>query len=500
MNGTIIQELLIGLGWDLSGLDTGQVNSKIGNVLATITKGLLSSAALKSLKEFVDSVAQATTELSNMAHEANTTEQAVLQIGGATKVFGGDINSITGTFKSLKSAMVDESLLKGDRTFARLGISVVSAGGKLRDTKSVLTDLNRRFQGLSQVRQLDIASKLGIDDATLRLIQQTPDEFDRIIDRQKFLNVVTDEQVKKSREYTKAQGELADSFESVKRAAAESLMPALTNVYYELSRISQWATQYGDNIKRMFIALSIVILSVATPAIISLAAAAWSAAAAFIVINAIPIAIGAALASLYLIVQDIWGYFNGEESYFVGWWQWFMSVIMADWGRITGFFKAIWNGMKAAWDAVKSKATGVFTGLKEKAQPILEFFNKLKSAAAKIWADPIGEIKRIFESIMQTVKAKIDELVQAFLNSPLGKFIQQTTEKIQGLFKGDAPGLAPGMQPIPKTTNAPTKFGPTAMNVGTVNINVPSGDPAVVAKASQDGLLKAMQSATLMRA
>lgn len=501
MKGTIIQEFLIGLGWDLSGLNPGEVDQKVGNALANIAKAMLSSQALKSLKEFVDTIAQATTELSNMAHEANTSAQNVLQIGGATKVFGGDAQTAAGTLKSLRGLMTDEALFRGDRVFARLGISIVGANGSLRDTTDVLRDVNKRFQGLSQVRQLELAGKLGLDEATLRLVQQAPAEFDRLIDRQKFLNVLTDEQVQESREYTKAQGELGDAFESVKRILAEDLMPPLTAFYYELSRIAQWAAQHGENIKRIFVAISIIILTVATPALWGLAAAIGAAAVAFIALNAIPIAIGVALAALYLIVQDLWGYFNGEESVLGEWWEGFTDTMLKFWGKMTGYFKKVWNDMKAAWDSIKSKATGVFSGLKEKAQPILDFFAKIKSAASKIWADPIGEIKRIFESIMQTVKAKIEELVKAFTESPLGKFIQQTTDSIKSFFSGgENKGLPSGALPVPppKASN-PTAFGPTAkMTVGTVNINVPSGDPMQVKTAVDDGLFSALQRSALL--
>jgi len=179
---------------------TDQTANKMANGFGTLiaTAGgaltaLLSFAALsKGISQtsaYVDNLSKTADMYGVNANELAAYQDVIVKSGGSVSGFQSVISSLNGSF--------NEFITTGNTGILpymqQLGISMVDADGKARDVLDTLPEIADSFAGMSKAESSGFGKKLGLDDATIRLLQQGRAEVEKQVNSQKKLFSMTKE-------------------------------------------------------------------------------------------------------------------------------------------------------------------------------------------------------------------------------------------------------------------------------------------------------------------
>ena len=180
------------------------------------------------------------------------------------------------------------------------------------------------FSKLSRFRALQYGKILGLDEATILLLQQGRREVEAVIQRQRELGVVSQQNIEDSRKFRIAQNELDTSFRGLYLTLSTTLIPIFTRFYNFLVPIIQYITLHKDAVIGAFIGIGIAAGLMLLP---------------FIIANATIIAIGAAVVGLIALFaiayEDIKAFLEGNNS--------LTGDVLKKWPLIGGTIRGVAN-------------------------------------------------------------------------------------------------------------------------------------------------------------
>ena len=158
------------------------------NLSGLLTVGALTSRTLKEAAQAED--------LGRFAERLNQNVEEVSTWGKIIEHTGGTAAGFRGTLESLTNTLTDFAITGGGaaaETFARLGINAFDANGQLKTALELLPEIADSFGQLSREESVNLGRRLGLDNATILLLQRGRDEVEALTRRQQQLGVVTQE-------------------------------------------------------------------------------------------------------------------------------------------------------------------------------------------------------------------------------------------------------------------------------------------------------------------
>ena len=175
----------------------------------------------------------------------------------------------------------------------------VSAGLAIK----MLPQLADAFKRLGNYRSQYYGKILGLDEATILLLQQGRREVESIIKQIKELSTVTEKDIEISNKNKIAQLQLSLAFRSLYLSLAQEVIPVLTKMYNNLVPIVEYIKDHKDLVIGAFIGIGIAAALMLAP---------------FVIANAAIIGTGIAIATLIglfaIAYEDIKAYVEGNQS------------------------------------------------------------------------------------------------------------------------------------------------------------------------------------------
>lgn len=317
MADNVVETILVKLGLDASSYnrDTEKAikqNDKLTkstedadkNVLAlgkTLAKVFGGIAAFAGLKNLIDDVQKLNDELyfleKNLGMSATT-----LKAWQGAAAGGGSASGMTESMKSLNMAMND-FVIMGDTSLLpymnSLGVAMVDANGKLRDTDKVMLDLADSFSKMDREQAFSLASKMGIDEGTFNTLAQGREEMEKMIAYQKTMYKSSEQELKVSRELAKNRALLGSHWESLKMMVANALMPLFLKMSEVLLGMFDYLQKNQRTVQAVIKGIAFAIGAVLIPVMVSAAASATAMLLPFAPLIATVTALGAAFGLLY---------------------------------------------------------------------------------------------------------------------------------------------------------------------------------------------------------
>lgn len=162
-------------------------------------------ASFEKVKEFIEGNIEAATQLQHFSQSIGENIEEVSAWGDAVKRVGGSSEAFEGTVRQLSESFAMVEATGHSRIkpfFDELKIQLLDVNHHARSVFDVLPEIAERFEHIARSQSFGIGEKLGIDPATILLLQKGRVEVEKAIQRQKELGVVTE-----------AQGELWEKFE-----------------------------------------------------------------------------------------------------------------------------------------------------------------------------------------------------------------------------------------------------------------------------------------------
>ena len=138
-----------------------ETDKVVGNVTKTIARWFSVMAVATGVAKMIDEVQRLNDELFHLEKNLGMSSETIKNWQGAAGAMGGSADGMTNSIKSLNMGMND-FVIMGDTSLLpfmnALGVGMVDAQGKLRDTDQVMLDLADSFSKMDREQAFSIAS------------------------------------------------------------------------------------------------------------------------------------------------------------------------------------------------------------------------------------------------------------------------------------------------------------------------------------------------------
>lgn len=248
-----------------------------------------------------------------MAKSANMAADEFQKLAIASQRFGGSREGAAGMMAGLASQI--QALRLGQSAPLQdaaiyYGLNLQGKDGGLATGNELLRNVAATMERLDTAAQLDLGRRIGLDEATIRILQQGVAAFDEEMARAEKRSIFTADDLKRAQEFEKSTRDLQLSMQSLWAEVARWLLPAVQSLTEYATQAFDYLTEHADAVKAALTGIAVIMAAIAVS---SLAAfAPWVGTAALIA------AIGAAIILLY---EDFMVFVNGGESALAPFWQ-----------------------------------------------------------------------------------------------------------------------------------------------------------------------------------
>lgn len=239
---TVIDELVTLLGVDIKA-DVLPKIQKFGSVLDGVSRymTMVSAATLAaagSILYFTEKSASASAEISKLSQLTGVSTKNIQGMMFAIEQAGGNAESMTADIMNLTMSMSSPIPGEFNQGLFMMGVSVRKANGELKSADEVLMNVADRMQGMSAARQLQWASKIGISNDTLLLLQQGRGEIERLKKQAENIpTIVSEEGIKNSREFVTQLKLVRRIMSYIGQEATSAAGPALKSI---VTSFTEW--------------------------------------------------------------------------------------------------------------------------------------------------------------------------------------------------------------------------------------------------------------------
>lgn len=255
----IIDSLLVALGFDVDKDGIAEFEKRVEEARDTVLSMVAAAgAAAAAVGAFVTTVAGRVDELGDFADRNEVAIEALQELGHAAQMEGSGIEALMSSIEGLNK-VTGEAVLgigRGAKTFETLGFKARDARGKVKSVDQMLEEVSERMKTMSRQEALGMAGKLGIDASLVPLLQKGAERMRELREEARAFGVASEEDAKKA-------GALSDEIDRMKFLAqslgvklATELMPIVTRIF---ERFKDWYLQNKEIIQqRLQVALAII--------------------------------------------------------------------------------------------------------------------------------------------------------------------------------------------------------------------------------------------------
>ena len=316
-------------------------------------------------------------ELGNLSRAVRENAEDLQAWGEAVKREGGTAEGFNSTVKRLSDDLMSIPLTGGNSPLlgglTRLGVQFRNLDGSMRKPLAVLKDLSARFQGMSAAQSLAIGKKLGLDEATIRLLQKGRKGLDELLVKYKELGVMSNQDIKTGERLKKMFQDYQQVITALGLRFIRFFLPAAEKVSQWLTTAAKWIQQHGRIVESTILAISLAITGYLAPALLKLA------------FNPVVLGLTAIAALITLVIEDMMAFREGADSVT---------------GDVVEYFNNVWTAIKEIGAAI-AELWGSFLaipGVSEALDFIITPFRWLKELVS--WL--IDGVSTLFEKIAGT--------------------------------------------------------------------------------------------------
>ena len=301
-------------------------SNSLGKSLLSMVGGFVGAAASGfALSTFVNVIASAkdyTIALENTSNQLGIARDELSAFHRVAEQNGGTMDEFNSSIVNLNEK-INELGNSADTIISpalnRFGISLKDTNGVLKTSTELMPELADMFSQISKQESANIGKKLGLDNATIRMLQMGRAELDEQIKTQKELFSVTDEQVEIFQRFDKTLAQNKQAFRYLGTELGATVMPILEFFIKKINGGIEFLAKHKDFAVGVIIALSGAITAYALPSMIRLGIATVTAFAPFYLIGAV---IAGAAVTIGLLYEDLMVFLEGGTSGFQNMLEW----------------------------------------------------------------------------------------------------------------------------------------------------------------------------------
>ena len=281
-------------------------------------------AAGTGLLKLAEEARKANDELNFLSKNLGMSSGEVKAWQGAAAAMGGSAQGMAGDMKALNSSMND-FVMTGESSmlpmFNTLGVSMVDAQGKVRDTNEVLLDVADSFSKMDREQAALMGQKMGFDEGTINTLLQGRDAMQEMVNYHKQMYTSNKQEMEASRKLSENQAKMSAHWDSMKLMMGNAIIPLLVKLSGIALKFFEFLQRHQKTVKAVFEGMAIFLGMLVVPLLGKALVAALLFMAPFAPFILVVGAIGAAFIALY---EDYKTWAEGGESLF-------------NWGAFSGY-------------------------------------------------------------------------------------------------------------------------------------------------------------------
>lgn len=385
----ILEQFKIVLGLDDKPLQDGLKKSESSlKSFGKVFGGLIASYfSYEIFRGVILGFADFNTKLSQSIDLTGGSIESISAMGNALKRFGGDTQSVISSMESLNSSLQEAKF--GGGALIELSKRYGLAFSPFASAEDTIKSLASQMGNYSRETRVAIGRTLGLDDSLIRAFADGGDELERLIKKQKELGVITDEDVKISKQFNNAWLDLQDMFSALMRDISRVVLPIFTKLFGFLYDFVELIRSHKQLVLGFFIAIGV--------ALIPIVAAFVKMAVASVVAFAPVYAVIGALATVLIVLEDIYYYFKG-------------------WDSVTGQLVEKFPALASVLEFIKPLVMGIFDTfdgivnfLKD---PSWSNFADIFKIAGKALIDFSANIRKVFHALLDEMGGLFESLAK----------------------------------------------------------------------------------------
>lgn len=304
-------------------------------------------AAVFAVTSLLSQSSQIVEQTDNLAKFSRAIGENVGEVQAWTEAVvraGGEVSGFESSIEQLNEKVVDAAVKGFNEVipfFNQLGISIVDVNGKTKSTLQLLPELAESFEKLTEGQALGFGRKLGLDRGTVLLLMQGREEVEKLVERQRQLGVVSDEQARAVEAFVDQWADFKQLSTTIARGIIVSLIPTINDILRAVEKFTFFLMDNENLVTGFFVGLGTVISVYLLPQMAALAKWTILVAAPFLLWAAL---IGGVIAAIALLYDDMVAFMNGNDSVIeqvIKQWNSFIDTIMEAINAVKEFFGSV---------------------------------------------------------------------------------------------------------------------------------------------------------------
>lgn len=409
---------------------TEQLGESFNDLISSAREAIFQLIGFGALTAGLINAAEEADELGKFADVLGLNIEEVDAWGQAVERSGGSAEGFRTSVENLTRQLTDFTLTgKGDAAavLARLGISALDSGKKVRSAFDVLPELADSFENLTRAEAVGFGQRLGLDQATILLLQQGRREVDELVRRQRQLGMITQQDAEIAAEFNDAWADTRQVFNRLFTTANATVLPLFTQIFNAINRLITFLRENEDLVIGLFVGAGAAIATIYLPAVIRAAAATLVALSPFLAVSAAVAAIGVVFALVY---EDIIAFREGNES-LIGLLVDKYPLVGTVIDSLTDAFNFLWGTIKEVFSALVNLPNDVEGSVRRLVLAIVGLLRGIDS----VFDDVVKGLAEYFIELLPDSVVEAAEAMKATFTAA-GEFILSVFQNIGDVLAG----------------------------------------------------------------
>jgi hypothetical protein len=248
-------------------------------VLTAAVYKLNEAIGLPAIRRMTQDTVDSETETYRFAKSLHLNAQELQAWGKTVQLHGGDVHSFNAGIEKMEANLGKlGTKVRGAKILQQyLGLAGVTDDMvRAKDAFSVLTLFAQQMQGMSVERQFLVGKRLGLDEATIRTLQEGGPAVLAQVQAMREL-AATQEELQNAKDVAVAQAQANLQWERAKQVISAAFLPSLKALAEKLEAVSKWIRENQAAV--VFYAKVVGVAISALAAGVFVLAAAWTASA-----------------------------------------------------------------------------------------------------------------------------------------------------------------------------------------------------------------------------
>ena len=217
--------------------------SKVAGLIGTALSGAVAINAAAKMGE----------ELQNFADLTGIAANETKDLGNILEKFGGSASDAMSDLKTLNQAFYDASKGEGALVEAteKYGKVMSNQGGRLQNTRQAMSELADKMSKMNKQSALALGQKLGLSEATIRLLMQGKKGVDNLYKSQSSLGNITNQEIQSGKEFSNMLKDVKFFFEKISMVLLNALMPIMRKVHSIFTQFIKMMNRNGWQIVKI---------------------------------------------------------------------------------------------------------------------------------------------------------------------------------------------------------------------------------------------------------